>query len=208
MSEPSWFNQLHHEWHALQRHDAALDVEKFYRHVMSAYKSGFASFEAIATTANALLLSTIPGAPYLGRKLFERVGVNKHPSLRVAYALSLFAGTGGDTDPTTGNIILADVLKDGNAQDALKGLAAAALGDSARLGRGGDTDLEQAKAYYEIAFKYGNLDAARTLGLYWDNCWNAAAAGDSLPDRTRAASWYKRCESKGRAPVRLEGSSN
>ena len=196
MPEASWFNQLHLEWQALKRHDAALDIEKFYRHVMSAHKSGFASFEAIATTANALLLSSIPGAPYLGRKLFEQVGVNKHPTLRVAYALSLFAGTGGDADPESANRILADVLKDDNAQNALKGLAAAALGDSARLGRGMEVDPEQAKVQYEIAFKYGNLDAARTLGLYWDNHWNAAAAGDKLPNPARAANWYKRCQSK------------
>ena len=53
MSEATWFNQLHREWRALQHHDTALDIEKFYRHVMSAHKSGFASLEAIATTANA-----------------------------------------------------------------------------------------------------------------------------------------------------------
>ena len=199
MAEASWFNQLHREWQALQRHDVALDVEKFYRHVISAHKSGFASFEAIATTANGLLLSRIHGAPYLGRKLLEQVGVDKHPALRVAYALSLFAGTGGDTDPELGNRILADVLKDDNAQDALKGLAAAALGDSARLGRGVDVDPEGAKRQYEIASKYGNLDAARTLGLYWDNRWGIAAAGDRLPNQARAASWFRRCESKTKA---------
>lgn len=208
MSEASWFNQLHAEWQALKRHDAALDIEKFYRHVMSAHKSGFASFEAIATTANALLLSSIPGAPYLGRKLFEQVGVNKHPSLRVAYALSLFAGTGGDADPESANRILTDVLKDDSAQDALKGLAAAALGDSARLGRGMDVDLAQAKEHYEIAFRFGNRDAARTLGLYWDNHWSGAAEGDKLPNLARAASWYKRHRSKLGAQTELAASSS
>ncbi len=64
-----------------------------------------------------------------------QVAIDKHPALGVAYALSLFAGTGGDSDPELANRILGDVLKDENAQDKLKGLSAAALGDSARLGR-------------------------------------------------------------------------
>jgi hypothetical protein len=140
MSEATWFNQIHREWRALKQHDAALDVEKFYRHVISAYKSGFAPLETIATTANALLVSTIAGAPYLGRKLLEQVGVVKHPALRVAYAPSLFAGTGGDPDPQLGNRILVDVLKDENAQDTLKRLSAVALADRARFGRGADAD--------------------------------------------------------------------
>jgi hypothetical protein len=192
MSEVTWFNQIHREWHALKQHDPALDVEKFYRHVISAYKSGFASLETIATTANALLVSTISGAPYLGRKLLEQVGVDKHPALRVAFALSLFAGTGGKADPELGNRILVDVLKDENAKDALKGLSAAALADSARLGRGADADPELAKAQYEIAFGFGLRQAAHTLGLYWDNCWDTAAAGDKLPNRPQALMWYKR----------------
>ncbi|OXC77464.1 hypothetical protein BSU04_16815 [Caballeronia sordidicola] len=192
MSEVTWFNQIHREWQALKQHDAALDVEKFYRHVISAYKSGFAPLETIATTANALLVSTISGAPYLGRKLLEQVGVDKHPALRVAFALSLFAGTGGEPDPQLGNRILVDVLKDENAQDTLKGLSAAALGDSARLGRGADADPELAKAQYELAFGFGLRQAAHTLGLYWDNRWSAGAAGDRLPDHALALKWYKR----------------
>jgi len=123
-----------------------LDIEQFYRHVVSAYRSGFAPLESIATTANALLLSTIAGAPYLGRKLLVQVGIDKHPALRVAYALSLFAGTGGDSDPELANRILGDVLKDENVQDKRKGFSAAALGDSARLGRGEAPDVELAKA--------------------------------------------------------------
>jgi hypothetical protein len=42
MAEVSWFNQIDREWAALTRHDPALDIEKFYRHVLSAYKAGFA----------------------------------------------------------------------------------------------------------------------------------------------------------------------
>jgi len=166
MAELSWFNQIHREWQALKGHDATLDIEQFYRHVVSAYKSGFAPLESIATTANALLLSPISGAPYLGRKLLLQIGIDKHPALRVTYALSLFAGTGGDSDPELANRILVDVLKDDNAQDKLKGLSAAALGDSARLGRGEALDVELAKARYEMAFGFGHREAAQTLALY------------------------------------------
>jgi hypothetical protein len=192
MAEVSWFNQIDREWAALRRHDPALDIEKFYRHVLSAYKSGFAPLESIASTANALLVSALPGAAYLGRKMLDQVGVNKHPALRVTYAISLLSGTGGTADFTLGNRLLKDVLKDEHAPDKLKGLAAAALGDSARLGRGEDVDLELAKAQYEIAFEFGLVDAAHTLGLYWENSWGGAVPGDDLPDRARAMHWYKR----------------
>jgi uncharacterized protein len=88
--------------------------------------------------------------------------------------------------------VLRDVLKDEHAPDKLKGLSVAALGDSARLGRGEEVDLELAKAQYEVAFELGIRDAAHTLGLYWENCWRGAAPGDVLPDRLRAMQWYKR----------------
>jgi len=99
---------------------------------------------------------------------------------------------GGAADYTFGHRVLKDVLKDEHAPDKLKGLTAAALGDSARLGRGEEADLELAKAQYEIAFEFGMRDAAHTLGLYWENCWSGAAPGDVLPDWTRALQWYKR----------------
>jgi len=191
MAEVSWFNQIDREWAALTRHDPGLDVEKFYRHVLSAYKAGFAPLESIASTANALLVSALPGAAYLGRKMLDQVGVDKHPALRVAYALSLLSGTGGEADYALGHRVLKDVLKDEHAPDKLKGLAAA-LGDSARLGRGEEVDLELAKAQYEIAFEFGIRDAAHTLGLYWEHSWSGTAPGDVLPDRTRAIQWYKR----------------
>jgi len=41
----------------------------------------------------------------------KRVGVNRHPSLRVALAISLVTSTGGDADYTSGNAILEDVMK-------------------------------------------------------------------------------------------------
>jgi hypothetical protein len=192
MAEVTWFNQIDREWVALTRHDPSLDIEKFYRHVLSAYKSGFAPLESIASTANALLMSALPGAAYLGRKMLDQVGVDKHPALRVAYAISLLSGTGGEVDYELGHRVLSDVLKDEHAQDKLKALCAAALGDSARLGREEEVDFELAKAQYEIAFELGMRDAAHTLGLYWENCWSGAAPGDVLPNRTRALHWYKR----------------
>jgi uncharacterized protein len=205
MAEVSRFNQIDREWAALTRHDPALDIEKFYRHVLSAYKSGFAPLESIASTANALLLSALPGAAYLGRKMLDQVGVDKHPALRVTYALSLLSGTRGETDYALGRRVLRDVLKDEHAPDKLEGLSAAALGDSARLGRGEEVDLELAKAQYEVAFPLGMRDAAHTLGLYWENCWSGAAPGDVLPDRPRALQWY-RCGSAAspRCMARLE----
>ena len=164
MAEVSWFNQIDREWAALTRHDPGLDIEKFYRHVLSAYKAGFAPLESIASTANALLLSALPGAAYLGRKMLDQVGVDKHPALRVTYALSLLSGTGGEADYALGHRVLRDVLKDEHAPDKLKGLSAAALGDSARLGRGEEPDLELAKAQYEIAFELGMRDPRALLG--------------------------------------------
>src|SRR5260370_21382178 len=182
MAEVSWFNQIDREGAALTRHDPALDIEKFYRHVLSAYKSGFAPLEWIGCTANALLVSALAGAAYLGRKMLDQVGGDKHPALRVTYALSLLGGTGGEVDYALGHRVLRDVLKDEHAPDKLKGLSAAALGDSARLGRGEEADLELAKAQYEIAFELGMRDAAHTLGLYWENCWGGAAPRDNLPN--------------------------
>jgi hypothetical protein len=120
MAEVSWFNQIDREWAALTRHDPGLDIEKFYRHVLSAYKSGFAPLESIASTANALLVSALPGAAYLGRKMLDQVGVDKHPALRVTYALSLLSGTGGEADYALGHRVLRDVLKDEHAPDKLK----------------------------------------------------------------------------------------
>jgi hypothetical protein len=58
-----------------------------------------------------LLVSALPGAAYLGRKMLDQVGVNKHPALRVTYGISLLSGTGGTADFTLGNRVLKDVLR-------------------------------------------------------------------------------------------------
>jgi hypothetical protein len=115
--------------------------------------------------------------PFLSRAQdADPIGVDKHPALRVAYAISLLTGTVGDADYALAHRVLADVLKDEHAPDKLKGRCAAALGDSARLGRGEEVDLELARTQYETASGFGMRDAAHTLGLYWKKGWSGAAS--------------------------------
>lgn len=167
-AESNWLTQVEYEWTLLTRNDRRLNIERFCRHVTTAYKAGFVPLESVATTANALLISALPGAPSSGRKLLVQTGVDRHPALRVVYALSLIAGTGGHVDIGQGHVILHDVLLDGQTSDKLKGLATATLADSARLGRSGDTDLSVARQLYRQAFDLGILGAAFNLGLYWE----------------------------------------
>jgi hypothetical protein len=72
--DSSWFSQIELEWAQLRQGDPSLDVERFFRHVVSATKVGFLSLESIAAIANGLLTSTLSGAPYLGQRLLEQVG--------------------------------------------------------------------------------------------------------------------------------------
>ena len=202
--DSSWLGQIEREWAQLRQCDPSLDVEKFFRHVVSANKVGFLSFESIAAIANGLLTSPLSGAPYLGRRLIERVGPHRHPSLRVALALSLVTKTGGPADYETGHVILGDVLKDDTASEPLRGLAAAALADSARLGRGMDVDLEMAKDMYDTALELGHRAAAYNLGLYWEGRWDSCAPGDVVPDSTKAAHAYKRGGSNPKCAARLD----
>jgi hypothetical protein len=202
--DTSWFSQIEHEWAQLRQGDLSLDVERFFRHVVSANKVGFLSLESIAAIANGLLTSPLSGAPYLGRRLLERVGPDRHPSLRVALALSLVTETGGPADYEGGHVILGDVLKDDTASEPLRGMAAAALADSARLGRGMDTDLEMAKGMYATALELGHRSAAYNLGLYWEGHWDMSAHGDVVPDSTKAAQAYKRGGSHAKCAARLD----
>lgn len=121
------------------------------------------------------------------------VGVRRrHPSLRVTLALSLVTETGGPADFEGGHVILGDVLKDDTASDPLRGMASAALADSARRGRGMDADLELAKGMYATALEHGHRSAAYNLGLYWEGHWDRSAPDDVVPDSTKAAQAYKR----------------
>jgi hypothetical protein len=202
--DSSWFSQIEHEWAQLRRCDPSLDVERFFRHVVSANKVGFLSFESIAAIANGLLTSPLLGAPYLGRRLLERVGPDRHPSLRVALALSLVTETGGPADYEGGHVILGDVLKDDTASDPLRGMAAAAIADSARLGRGMDADPEMAKDMYATALELGHRSAAYNLGLYWEGHWDKSAPGDVVPDRAKATQAYKRGGPNAKCAARLD----
>lgn len=202
--DSSWFSQIEHEWAQLRQGDLSLDVERFFRHVVSANKVGFLSLESIAAIANGLLTSPLSGAPLLGRRLLERVGPDRHPSLRVALALSLVTGTGGPADYEGGHVILGDVLKDDMASAPLRGMAAAALADSARLGRGMDADLNMAKDMYATALELGHRSAAYNLGLYWEGHWDRSAPCDVVPDSTKAAQAYKRGGSHAKCAARLD----
>ena len=91
--DPGWFGQIEREWNMLRQGDPSLNPEKFFRHVLSANKAGFLSAESLAAVANGLLTSPLHGAPLLGRRLLERVGINRHPTLRLALAVSLVTPT-------------------------------------------------------------------------------------------------------------------
>lgn len=203
MQMESWVGTIEREWHQLRRADPALDVEKFSRHVLAANKTGFLSPESLAAISNALLTSALSGAPYLGRRLLERIGANRHPAWRVAMAISLVTPTGGEADFETGNAILEDVMKDETAEGRLRGMAAAALADSARLGRGTRADVSRARLLYERAIELGHKAAAHNLGLFWEGVWGA---GDNnlAPDRTKAMQIYRRGGDDIRCQRRLE----
>jgi hypothetical protein len=122
----------------------------------------------------------------------------------VALALSLVTETGGPADYEGGHAILGDVLKDDTASDPLRGMTAAALADSARLGRGMDPDLEMAKGMYVTALDFGHRSAAYNLGLYWEGHWGRSAPGDVVPDSAKAAQAYKRGGSNAKCAARLD----
>jgi TPR repeat protein len=96
------------------------------------------------------------------------------------------------------------VLKDDAASEPLRGMAAAALADSARLGRGMDADLDMAKGMYATALELGHRSAAYNLGLYWEGHWDKSAPGDIVPDSAKAAQAYKRGGSNAKCAARLD----
>jgi uncharacterized protein len=201
MQMESWVGQIEREWHQLRSADPTLDVEKFFRHVIAANKTGFLTLESLAAIANALLTSPLSDAPILGRRLLDRVGVNRHPSLRVALAISLVSSSGQE-DVITGNAILEDVMKDDSADGRLRGIAAAALADSARIGRGMGEDVGLARTLYERAVELGHKASAHNLGLYWEGVWGASNAGPTL-NRQKAIQMYRRGGDDDRCQRRL-----
>jgi uncharacterized protein len=202
MQMESWVGQIEREWQQLRSADPALDVEKFFRHVIAANKTGFLTPESLAAIANALLTSPLPDAPILGRRLLDRVGVNRHPSLRVALAISLVSSSEGDGEVITGNAILEDVMKDDSADGRFRGIAAAALADSARIGRGMDEDVNLARTLYERAIELGHKASAHNLGLYWEGVWGTSNAGPAL-NRQKAIQMYRRGGDDARCQRRL-----
>ncbi|SDJ48980.1 hypothetical protein SAMN04487926_1557 [Paraburkholderia steynii] len=203
MQMESWVGTIEREWHQLRRADPTLDVEKFSRHVIAANKTGFLSPESLAAIANALLISPLNRAPYLGRWLLERIGANRHPAWRMAMAISLVTPTGGDADFVRSNVIFEDVMKDETADGRLRGMAAAALADSARLGRGMQVDVSRARSLYEQAIDLGHKASALNLGLFWEGVWGAED-GSVVPDRTKAMQYYRRCGDDKHCQRRLE----
>ncbi|SAL86308.1 hypothetical protein AWB74_07647 [Caballeronia arvi] len=203
MQMESWVGQIEREWQQLRRSDPTLNVEKFFRHVIAANKTGFLTPESLAAIANALLTSPLADAPILGRQLLDRVGVNRHPSLRVALALSLVSSNGDDEEVVTGNAILEDVMKDDTADGRLRGISAAALADSARMGRGMSEDVDLARTLYERAVDLGHKASAHNLGLYWEGVWGAPSTGAML-NRQKAIQTYRRGGDDARCLQRLQ----
>ena len=96
------------------------------------------------------------------------------------------------------------MLKDDTASEPLRGMAAAALADSARLGRGMEPDVETAKGMYATALELGHRSAAYNLGLYWEGYWGRSAPGDVVPDSAKAAQAFKRGGSNAKCAARLD----
>jgi hypothetical protein len=203
MQMESWVGQIEREWQQLRSSDPTLNVEKFFRHVIAANKTGFLTLESLAAIANALLTSPLSDAPILGRRLLERVGVNRHPLLRVALAISLVSSNGGDEEVVAGNAILEDVMKDDTADGRLRGVSAAALADSARMGRGMNEDVNLARTLYERAVDLGHKASAHNLGLYWEGVWGAPSTGATL-NRQKAIQTYRRGGDDARCLQRLQ----
>lgn len=191
-TDANWLTQIEQDWTLLARNDQRLDVGRFYRHILTAYKAGFVPLESIATTANALLISSIAGAPDLGQRLLGRVGIDRHPALRVVHALALLDGRGVTPDVEEALVVMRDVLSDHELPELLRGLVFAVLGDSSRLGREGTPDAGEAIPSYERAFGLGVKQIAWNMGLYWEGLWGIARGEDLLPDTAQALMWYRR----------------
>jgi TPR repeat protein len=135
--------------------------------------------------------STLSRAPHLSRWLPERIGANRHPAWRMAMAIALVTPTRGEADLESGNAIFEDVMKDETADGHLRGMAAAALAVSARLGRGMQVGVSRALWLYEQAIKLGHKASAHNLGLFWEGAWDAEDRSIN-PDRTKAIQSYRR----------------
>ncbi|REG59298.1 hypothetical protein B0G80_2033 [Paraburkholderia sp. BL6669N2] len=161
--DSSWLGQIEREWAQLRQCDPSLDVERFFRHVVSEKRSDFSHLNLSPPLRMACSRARCRARLFSAGDLLERVGPDRHPSLLVALAPSLVTETGGPAGYEGGHVILGDVLKDDTASEPLRGMAAAALADSARLGRGMDADLEMAKDMYATALERGHRSPRTTL---------------------------------------------
>ncbi|MHB9841724.1 hypothetical protein Q8F57_043805 [Paraburkholderia terrae] len=118
-------------------------------------------------------------------------------------AISLVTPTGGEADLERGNAILEDVMNDETAEGRLRGMAAAALADSARLGRGIQPDVSRARSLYEQAIDLGHKASAHNLGLFWEGAWGAED-NNVIPDRAKAMQSYRRGGDDVRCQRRLQ----
>lgn len=94
-------------------------------------------------------------------------------------------------------------MKDDSAEGRLRGLAAAALADSARPGRGMPVDVGRAVSLYDRAVELGHKAAAYNLGLYWEGAWGSDASSEVLPDNARAIQMYRRGGADARCQARI-----
>ncbi|BCQ29027.1 hypothetical protein NK8_72170 (plasmid) [Caballeronia sp. NK8] len=94
-------------------------------------------------------------------------------------------------------------MKDDTAEARLRGIAAAALADSARIGRGIHADANLARTLYERAVDLGHKASAHNLGLYWEGTWGAPGTGATL-NRQKAIQMYRRGGNDARCLRRLQ----
>ena len=117
-------------------------------------------------------------------------------------AISLVTPTGGEADLERGNAILEDVMNDEAAEGRLRGMAAAALADSARLGRGIQLDVSRARSTSK-PLTWGTMPRRTNLGLFWEGVWGADD-NNVIPDRAKAMQSYRRGGDDVRCQRRLQ----
>lgn len=204
MSE-SWIEQLQTGWNLLKEESPQLDVERFFRHALTAFRSRAMDAQALAVIATRMLASGLKGAPYLGRKMLEQAGTAANPPIGVAYALALLTEKGGPADLQLAHQEFERIAYQEDASRDLRGFSFAALGDSYRTGRGLPVDISAAKKLYEKSEELGCAAAAYSLGLYWEGRLGEAAPEDTLPNLTEAARHYRAGASRDpRCAERLE----
>jgi hypothetical protein len=187
----SWDQVIAKEWRMLREASAEVSVEKFFRHAVTAYQVRMLNTQDVARIAVEMFGSPLEGAPYLGRKLLEKVGPRSHPPVGAAYALALLHGYGGPADIASANTLLDYLCSIDDVTKDTRGLALAMLADSYRLARGYDANPQKALKLYEQALENG-FAAYLNLGLYWEGKWTAHDPAHKVPDKQKAIGYYRR----------------